>query len=55
MIEGNVQEPFLVRFNNGQTTILLANDEEQARGLALYHFPFLSIVSIEQLKNNASN
>lgn len=55
MIEGNTQEPFLVRFQDGQTTILSATNEHQARGLALYHFPFLSIASVSLLKDNASN
>jgi hypothetical protein len=54
MIKGNVQDAYQLSFREGQVTMILASSEEQARSLASYHFPSLSIVSIKRLGNNGA-
>ena len=54
MIKGNAQDAYQLSFREGQVTMILASSEDQARSLALYHFPSLSIASIKRLNNNGA-
>lgn len=51
MIKGNMMNAYSALFRGGERRCFIARDEEQARALACYYFPALSLVSLERVNN----
>jgi hypothetical protein len=55
MTNESLMNAYSVLFSTGERWCFIARNEEQARARAAYHFPSLSLVSIEQIDNDSSN